>query len=207
MQQVAMKIVILDDHSLFSTGLEKILEGYFEGLNLVMFKSIAELSQSHLDFNDYDLLITDIELPREDIFELLVDTKSRFPALPILVVTMHNKLTVIKKCKRLNVEGYILKDDHELMIPAVEQLLSGEVYYSEKVKETLNILNQTERLLTPREEEILSLLANGKTNNEIADQLFVSYNTIKTHGKNIKEKLQLSNVAEMIRYYFENYVE
>jgi two-component system, NarL family, nitrate/nitrite response regulator NarL len=61
------------------------------------------------------------------------------PKLPVLIISMHNKLSVIKKCKELKIEGYILKDDHELIIKVVESLLSGQEYYSEKVKQTLNI--------------------------------------------------------------------
>jgi DNA-binding NarL/FixJ family response regulator len=202
-----MNILLLDDHSLFSAGLEKILEEYFEGVNLLMFKSIADLSRANLVFKDYDLFITDIELPGEDTFEFLKDTKSRFPSLPILVLSMHNKLSVIKKCKHLKIEGYILKDEHELFVPVVEKLLSGETYYSDKVEETLSILKLNVKLLTPREEEILAMMADGKTNNQIAEQLFVSYNTIVTHGKNIRGKLKLSSSAKLIRYYFENYLE
>ena len=202
-----MKILILDDHSLFSEGLGKILIDYFTDLILEKFKSITELKNQKVDFNSYDLFISDIELPDEDIFELLSSIKLEQPTLPILIISMHNKLSVIKKCKVLNIEGYILKDDHELIIKVIESLLSGQEYYSEKVKQTLNILKIKEELLTPKEEEIIALLAKGKSNNEISEILFVSYNTIKTHRKNINRKLELCTTGEVIKYYFENYVQ
>jgi two-component system, NarL family, invasion response regulator UvrY len=201
-----MKILTLDDHSLFSEGLEKILKAYFSDLDIDKFKSIAELTDQKTDFNSYDLFISDIELPGEDIFKLLSSVKLNHPKLPILIISMHNKLSVIKKCKELKIEGYILKDEHELVIKVVESLLSGQEYYSEKVKQTLNILNKKEKLLTPKEEEIIALLANGKNNHEIAEKLSIRYNTIKTHRKNISRKLELKSTGEIVKYYFENYV-
>jgi len=201
-----MKIIILDDHSLFSEGLSKILTPIVQKLELDTFISIKALKHKGLDLSSYKLLISDIELPDEDVFVFLNYVKSNFPDLPILVITMHNKLSVIRKCKDLKIEGYILKDDHECIKKGIERVLSGEVFYSEKVLETLNILNKKEKLLTPKEEEIITLLAKGKNNHEIAEEIFVSYNTIKTHRKNINRKLGLNTNADIIKYYYKNYI-
>jgi len=201
-----MKIVILDDHSLFSQGLGEILKDNFEKVDISIYKSIAKLTQQNIDYNSCDLLISDIELPGEDIFVFLNYLKSNFPNLPILVISMHNKLSVIRRCKNLNIEGYILKDDHNLIIKVVKELANGGEFYSPKVLKTLDILKIKENVLTPKEEQIITLLANGKSNQEIADELFISYNTIKTHRKNINRKLQLSTVADIIKYYYENYL-
>lgn len=201
-----MKIVILDDHSLFSEGLGKILEDNFKDIELDIFNSIANLTQAELDFNTYQLIISDIELPGEDVFTLLAKLKSDYPNIPVLIISMHNKLSVIKKCKVLNIEGYILKDDNEFIMEGINEILAGHEYYSEKVKQTLNILNKKEKLLTPKEEEIIALLAKGKNNHDIANEIFISYNTIKTHRKNINRKLQLSTTADIIKYYYENYI-
>lgn len=201
-----MKIVILDDHSLFSQGLGEILKDNFENVDLVIYKSISKLTQQNIDFNSCDLLISDIELPGEDIFVFLNYLKSNFPKLPILVISMHNKLSVIRRCKELRIEGYILKDDHNLIIKVVKELTNGGEFYSPKVLKTLDILKIKENVLTPKEEQIIALLASGKSNQEIADELFISYNTIKTHRKNISRKLQLSTVADLIKYYYENYL-
>lgn len=201
-----MKIITLDDHSLFNEGLGKILSDHFLDLNLHKFTNIAGLRGNNLDFNSYDLLISDIELPEEDIFEFFGFLKLNYSKIPVLVISMHNKLSVIKKCKELNIEGYIMKDDHELFIPAVEKLLAGKEFYSDKVLETLAILNKKEKLLTPKEEEIIALLADGKSNHEISEDLFITYNTVKTHRKNISNKLELTSTVEIIKYYFENYL-
>ncbi len=202
-----MKILILDDHSLFAEGLGQILKENFTDLHLDKYKSIAELKNKKIDFDSYTLLISDIELPGEDIFNLFCSIKLKHPKLPILVISMHNKLSVIKKCKELNVEGYILKDDNEQIIKVIKEILSGQEYYSDKVKKTLNILNKKEKFLTPKEEEIIILLAKGRNNQQLADELFISYNTIKTHRKNINRKLGLTSTGEIVRYYFENYIQ
>jgi len=201
-----MNILILDDHSLFSNGLGKILVDGFKTVNLNICKSINELNKLNLDFNSYQLFISDIELPGEDVFSLLTSIKLNHPKLPILIITMHNKLSVIKKCKELKIEGYILKDDHKLIIESIQEILSGKEYYSKKVLKTLDILNKKEKLLTPKEEEIITLIANGKSNHEIANDLSISYNTIKTHRKNINRKLLLNSTADIIKYYFKNYI-
>jgi len=201
-----MKIIILDDHSLFSEGLGKILEDNFKDIKLDIFKSISNLTNASLDFDSYQLLISDIELPGEDVFTLLTSLKSNYTNIPILIISMHNKLSVIKKCKELNIEGYILKDDHEYIMEGINQILSGQEYYSKKVVQTLNILNKKEKLLTPKEEEIIVLLAKGKSNHDIANEIFISYNTLKTHRKNINRKLQLSTTTDIIKYYYKNYI-
>ncbi|RLD55086.1 MAG: hypothetical protein DRJ05_13535 [Bacteroidetes bacterium] len=201
-----MKIIILDDHSLFSKGLAKILEDNFNDIEIDIFNSIADLTKAYLDFNSYQLIISDIELPGEDVFTFLSELKTNRPNLPVLIISMHNKLSVINKCKELDIEGYILKDDHEFIMEGINEILSGHGYYSEKVKQTLDILNKKEKLLTPKEEEIIALMAKGKSNHYIADKLFISYNTIKTHRKNINRKLQLSTTADIIKYYHKNYI-
>ena len=200
------KILILDDHSLFSEGLGEILKSYFKSVVIHKFQSIKEVRDKNTNFNSYQLIISDIELPKEDIFEFLTTLKSDYPSIPILVISMHNKLSVIKKCKKIAVEGYILKDDHELIITAVETLMKGESYYSNKVLDTFSLLKKKEKLLTPREEEIIKLIANGKNNQQIAETLFVSVNTITTHRKNINQKLNISNAGELIKYYYEHYI-
>ncbi|MCK5857617.1 MAG: response regulator transcription factor [Bacteroidales bacterium] len=201
-----MKILILDDHSLFSKGLGKILEDNYQNLSCVYFCSIADLQTNVTSFNSFDLLISDIELPGEDIFDFLSQLRKSNPNLPVLIVSMHNKLSVIRKCKELKIPGYILKDDYDLVNTAVEQLLSSKEYYSKRVLETLSILNEKDKLLTPKEEEIIHLLVKGKDNKAIAKDLFISYNTVKTHRKNINRKLGINKTLELLEYYNENYI-
>jgi len=201
-----MKILILDDHSLFAQGLGKILEDNIVGAEIITCHNITDIYHKCTDLQQLDLFISDIELPDGNIFDLLSQIRQELPKLPILVISMHNKLSTIKKCQQINIQGYILKDDDHLIMYAVNELLIGRFFYSEKVRNTLKILDKKELVLTPKEEEIIKLLAKGFNNQEIANKIFVSHNTVKTHRKNIYRKLDLGSTVDIIKYYFENYI-
>ena len=201
-----MRILILDDHILFAKGISNLLQDKFDKLEVCMFSSIRLLKESSADFSKFDLMISDIELPNENIFDLLAEIKTSHPNLPVLIVSMHNKLSVIKKCKELGVEGYILKDDQNPVSEVVDLILKGKEVYSDKVKETLEILNKKENILTPKEEQIVTLVVQGNSNSEILEKLFVSPNTLKTHKKNIFRKLDINSTAELVKYYYNNYI-
>jgi len=178
----------------------------FENAEIDIFSSIAKLRDSVTDFSKYSLLVSDIELPNENIFDFLIEIKSLEIRLPILIVSMHNKLSVIKKCKELRIEGYMLKDDQISIVSVIDTILNGEEFYSNKVKETLKILNKKEKILTPKEEQIVSLIAKGNSNKEIIEKIFVSTNTLKTHRKNIYRKLEVNTAGELVKYYYDNYL-
>jgi len=201
-----MRILILDDHILFAKGISNLLQDKFDKLEVCMFSSIHLLKESSADFSKFDMMISDIELPNENIFDLLAEIKTSHPNLPVLIVSMHNKLSVIKKCKELGVEGYILKDDQNPVSEVVDLILKGKEVYSDKVKETLEILNKKENILTPKEEQIVTLVVQGNSNSEILEKLFVSPNTLKTHKKNIFRKLDINSTAELVKYYYNNYI-
>ncbi len=201
-----MRILILDDHTLFAKGISNLLQKKFGEFEVCMFSSIHLLKESNADFSEFDLLISDIELPNENIFDFLAETRKNYPKLPILIVSMHNKLSVIKKCKDLGIEGYILKDDQNPVSEVVELILAGKEFYSDKVIETLEILNKKENILTPKEEQIVSLVVEGYSNAEILEKLFVSPNTLKTHKKNIFRKLGIKSTTELVKYYYDNYI-
>lgn len=201
-----MKLIIIDDHQLYAEGISKVVKDVYKDAEVFIFNSVSSLQYQRMDYDAIDLLITDIELPNENIFEFLDFLKKSYVTLPVLVVSMHNKLTVIKKCKVLGVEGYLLKDDNDSVAEVVGDLINGKVYYSKKVLKTLEILDKKEKLLTPKEEQILKMLIENYDNQQIADKLFVSYHTIKTHRKNIYHKLELSTLTELVNYYHKNYV-
>jgi DNA-binding NarL/FixJ family response regulator len=203
-----MNIVLLDDHTLFLRGLEKIIQEHFPNTQIFPCKSIQEYKSKCKDIEPVDFLVSDIELPNENIFEFFREFKSLKPNVPILVVSMHNKLSVIRKCKyEFQIPGYILKDDKILVPEVMKIILNGEKYYSEETLETLKILEQKEILLTPKEEDIIKFLVDGLSNSDISEKLFISYNTVKTHRKNINRKLGLNTTADLIKYYYNNYIQ
>lgn len=197
-----MKIIIIDDHSLFAEGLSKIIKDKFNNVIVQHFQSIKSFENTNMILSEIDLIISDIEIPEENVFEFF----EKYTQSPILVISMHNKLHIINKCLLLDVKGYLLKDDHDKIEKAIKTLLNGGTYYSSKVKRILEMLDVNENALTPKEETIIKLIARGKSNKDIAEELFISINTIKTHRKNINSKLNVNSTGELIKYYYDNYI-
>jgi DNA-binding NarL/FixJ family response regulator len=199
-----MRFLIIDDHTLFLDGISMILKGYVEGVQIDEFDSVRAFENSKIDIEIYHLIILDIEIPGEDTLGFAFRLKNKGVDIPILILTMHNKLAIIRKCKDMAVQGYLLKDDNEELLPAVQKLLDGGEYYSKKVTHTLTLIAEKPNILTIREEDVIRLVAAGKNDDEISDQLFISVLTVKTHKKNIKRKLNLTTTAQIVKYAFEN---
>jgi DNA-binding NarL/FixJ family response regulator len=199
-------IIIIDDHLLFAEGVRSLLLtcGYTNIRVLTNGNTLPAL----LDAESPALLLMDISMEGMDGIELSAIAKSKRPSTKILIISMHTKRVYIEKALQAGVDGYIIKNasDDELKT-AITTLLSGERYFSPEIG---NILLQSrmpafsEAVLTPREKEVLHLLAEGFNTKEISEKLFISINTIETHRKNMLFKTGLRNVAHLIKWAFEN---
>ena len=199
-------IIILDDHSLFLKGMTLILKECCINFDISPYQSIKKLKSDKINFDSVDLLISDIEMPEEDTFELFAILKDKHPNLPILVVSMHKKNAVIRKCKTLGIEGYLLKDEDELLNKAIETILDGKEYYSKSIKEFYKASKTTFEKISAREEEIIKLIAAGYNNVEVAEKLNISTETIKTHKRNIRTKLDIYDNSEITEYAKQNFL-
>jgi len=200
------RIIILDDHTLFLKGIALFLKSYSTKYDLYIYQSISKLKKDKLNFDDFDLLISDIDMPGEDTFELFDSLKTTYPNFPILVVSMHKKTVIVNKCKELNIEGYLLKNEEEQLKKAVETILDGGEYYSKTIQEFYEQIKNTQNVLSPREEEIIKLIAQGFNNLEIAQKTNVTVETVKTHKKNIRIKLKISTSHEMVEYVTQSFL-
>ncbi len=200
------RVIILDDHTLFLKGMTLILKECCHSCDVYTYQSISKLKSDKLNFNNFDLLISDIELPNENSFDLFTALKQQFPKLPILVVSMHKKNAIIRKCKAIGIDGYLLKDEDEQLAEAVDTILNGGMYYSETIIDFCMQTKDKSPKLSNREEEIIKLIANGYGNSNISELLFLSTETIKTHKKNIKLKLSINTVSEIVEYAKKNYL-
>lgn len=200
------RIVVIDDHTLFLKGLYGILSTEFLDADIQCFESINDCKKNNTDFSAIDLFISDIELPGEDIFVFLEQTKTKYPELPVLVLTMHKKLSVIRKCKNLGILGYLLKDDDDLFVQALHEVITGKKFYSPRIEKLYRLYSEQLNSLSPREEEILKMISQGFSNQEMADKLFVSVETVKSHKKNIKLKLGITELSELVQYAQDNYL-
>lgn len=198
-------IYLVDDHSLFLKGLSILIKSIFPEYEVRRFNSAEEL----LNYNNEEepeLLVSDVELPGEDVFEMFKELRSKYNSLPILVISMHKKIAVIRRCKKMKINGYLLKDEDDELEDALKIILEGGEYYSEKVESFYNQMYDETVKLSVREEEILKCIAKGYSNFDISEKLFIGLETVKTHKRNIRMKLGFNSNSEIIKYVKNNYI-
>jgi len=196
-------VVLADDHAMFREGIRRIMER-IEGV--VVSGEVDDGIQllTHLKNSQPDLVILDISMPNLRGLEAIREIKKLYPRVKIVVLTMHRKKEFIRQALVDGADGFLLKEDPGgQLIRAVEAVRNGEKFLSPLLSGDLISLalaeEQTEQL-TIREREVLKLLAEGKKNQEIADILFISPNTVRRHRYNIMEKLNLKGLAELVKY-------
>jgi two-component system, NarL family, response regulator NreC len=199
-----IKLAIVDDHQLFLKGISSLfienndieIIGSFEnGL-----KFIEGLDPQNLP----NVVLLDLSMPEMDGFEVLNILKSKYPSVKPIALSMHEDANYIVKCVRNGAYGYLLKNtDEKDLFEAILEVYQGRKYFKGEIAEKmLNfVMVEPDKLkkLTKKETEVLSLIADGKTNSDIADQLFISERTVETHRANILKKLEAKNTAELIK--------
>ncbi|MFK7822866.1 MAG: response regulator [Oligoflexales bacterium] len=158
-----------------------------------------------------DILVTDLSLSGYSGISLIKEINMFRPEVKIVVLTRHDHPPYIISLVQLGVRSYLLKDDAaEELVPALKNVVQGKTYFSGPVKDILintGYLNEDHDIssgpftakLTPREKEILRLIAQGKNSNEISNILHISTHTVRTHRKNILEKTNLGSGDELVR--------
>jgi DNA-binding NarL/FixJ family response regulator len=208
-----MKILIGEDHPIVRDGLKAIL------LNDPTIK-IDEASNGKevlekISESEPDIAILDINMPILDGFATAKHISLHYPNIKMLVLSMHDHDNYIAKMFEAGAKGYMLKSNHtDELLYAIKRIHSGGVYLSPEItiKHLHRILEensirkeQTQQVpLSKREFEVLILIAEGLTNNEIADKLFTSRRTIETHRKNLIEKTGSKNTASLIKFAIQN---
>lgn len=201
-------LIIADDHKMFIDGLMSILQDAPEFNVTTTAKNGAQVVK-YLDINgaeDIHLLVTDLTMPEMDGIELNSIVKERFPGLKTLVVSMHIDGTMIDTLIRANVDGYVPKNaEKEELLEAIRTIIGGEKYFSTEIKKAYTdamFANKKEKeiSLTNREKEVLKLIAEEYTTQEIADELFLSKHTIESYRKNLISKLNVKNLAGLTKH-------
>ena len=201
-------LIIADDHKMFIDGLLSILKDAPEFSVVTTAKNGAQVIK-YLDINGVDdlhLLITDLTMPEMDGIELNKIVKDKYPKLKTLVVSMHIDGGMIDKLIRNNVDGYVPKNaEKDELLEAIRTIIKGEKYFSAEIKRAYTDAmfeqkKQEEVSLTDREKEVLKLIAEENTTQEIADILFLSKHTIESYRKNLISKLQVKNLAGLTKH-------
>ena len=203
-----VKVIIADDHKLIIDGLKALL-GNAPGVRIIAEAENGLQLVEQARILEPHLVITDIDMPVMSGIDAVKQLRKEFPELKILVLTMHKDKSFYTKMKEAGANGYIHKNiDKEELLFAIHKVSSGKEYTSTEIHEEPEApaipAAVTADALTKREIEILIHIAEGLTNAEIGNKLFISDRTVDTHRTNIMRKLNVNNVAGLIRYAYTN---
>ena len=206
-----MKILIADDHELFLKGLEIILTDFNPSAELVKAKNYTEMLNIVSKDQSFDLVLTDLAMPGGLWLDALKEIHEKLPETPIIILSAVFEKEIVQKTLDLGASGYIPKtSSNAVIISAVNLVLSGGVYIpAELLKETpvtsLNDLKKIEimpedidlkekiKVLSPRQHDVLKLIAEGKSNKQIAYELGLTEGTVKLHVTAILKILNVYN--------------
>jgi DNA-binding NarL/FixJ family response regulator len=198
---MAIKVFIVDDHYMVIEGIRSLLQNETD----IEWMGHATHAASCLAFikqQTPDVLLMDINLPDTSGIDLCKEVKEKYPSICILGLSTFNQQSFIEKMLANGASGYVVKNatQHELM-EAIHSVVKGKQYLSFDAGLAMRKPDTESNIpiITRREKEILGLIAEGLTNIEIAQQLFISNTTVETHRKNILAKFKAKNIASLIK--------
>jgi DNA-binding NarL/FixJ family response regulator len=197
---MAVKIFITDDHYMIVEGIRSLLQ-HERGIEWMGHAMNAASCLAFLEQQRPDVILMDINLPDTSGIDLCKEIKAKYPAIHILGLSSFNQQSFIQKMMVNGASGYVLKNaTREELIEAIEVVVQGEIFLSDQAAATIK-KNEDSKIpvITRREKEVLVLIAEGLTNNAIAEKLFISTTTVDTHRKNLLAKFEVKNTAILIR--------
>lgn len=198
-----IRVFIVDDHPVVIEGIHSLLQNEKD----IEWMGQAMNAQSCLGYfvnNTADVVLMDISMPGMDGMELCRVMKEKYPGIMILGLSTFNQGLYIKKMMDNGASGYILKNSSkEDLVKAIHAVSEGYIYFSGEAGMALDEYHKSAATelpaLTPREKEILELIAEGYTNPQIAEKIFLSPFTVDSHRKNLLAKLGVKNTASLIK--------
>jgi len=211
-----IRLILVDDHQLVRTGIANLLSGE------PSFEIIGEAADAKelfelLKQSQPDIAILDIALPGISGIEITKKLHNEFPGIRILILSMHTSEEFIFNAINSGARGYLPKNtSRKELIEAIYAINRGEEYFAEsisnvilksyikKAKSDLQEDENNENLLSKREIEVLRLFAEGMTNQEIADKLFISIRTVESHKNHIMARLELKTTVDLVKFAIRN---
>jgi len=210
--QLPINLLIADDHQLITDGLSTILKAE-KIINEIYVAHNGKEAVDKALTHEIDCVIMDINMPVLNGLEATKLIKKEKPFIKVIVVSMLCDASIVNKMLKAGADAFINKDTGKSeLLKAIEKVMSNEKYISPEISNNLFIhlkdrnvnTAENEKHLTAREIEIIGYIANGLTNHEIADKLFLSIVTVDTHRKNMLSKLHLKNTASLVKYAAEH---
>ncbi|MBT8234064.1 MAG: response regulator transcription factor [Saprospiraceae bacterium] len=209
------KILIADDHAMFADGIASILKNE-DSIQVVGRCLDGPTVIDFLKANEVDILLLDVNLPGMSGIDVCKEVTTKFKPTKVLAISMFNEESFVTEILNNGAMGYILKNTgREELLIAINTVLSGKSYFSDDVTQTImkGLMKQRTASkqskpelpkISRREKEVLALIMEEHTTQEIADQLFISLKTVESHRSNLLAKLNARNTAGLVRIAMEN---
>ena len=205
-----IRILLADDHTVMRRGLRLLLESQAD-FSVVGEAADGREAVAQAEATEPDVVVLDITMPNLSGIEAAQRIALALPRVAIIFLSMHSDEGYVLRALKVGAKGYLLKDSAEGdLIAAIRTVSEGKTFFSPEISKMLvedyireiraRGVEDTYELLTSREREILQLLAEGKSNKDIAGLLNLSLHTVETHRRNLQEKLNLHSFAELILY-------
>jgi len=211
----ALKILVADDHDIVRTGMKSLMEDQ-PGWQVVAEAGTGRMAVDKAKASSPDVCVLDVTMPELNGLEAARQIKKLLPNTEILILTVHESEQIAAEVLKVGARGYILKSDAgRELVAAVKAVAAHKNYFTSRIAQMVSDSTLKEGAqaieaedigsrLTPREKEIVQLLAEGKSNKEAASALNISVKTVETHKAHIMDKLELRSRAELVRYALDN---
>lgn len=197
------QLFIVDDHPMVIEGMRSMLQQLTD-VQVCGFAMNAASCLGYFVNHTADVVLLDINLPDQSGIDVCKALLKKIPTLKIIALTNFDQLTYLQNMRDAGAKGYLLKNASlDELEKAIHTISNGGEYWLGKNNVNESLSDHNELLLTRREVEVLKLIAEGLTNHEIAQKLFVSDSTVDSHRKNLISKLQVKNTAALVRTAFE----
>ncbi len=210
-EQASIKLLLVDDHELVLKGLRSIIEEQ-SGIEVIGEAKDGIEALSILKKSDVDIVVTDFKMPHMNGLELTKHIKQYYPHLKVLVLTLFKDKEYVTSILEAEADGYLLKNvGQQELVHAIQHIINNGTYYSQEIVSILkteikekhskqDILKE----LSKRELEVIALICQEYSSNEIAEKLFISKATVDVHRKNILQKTEAKNLVGLIRFAIQN---
>lgn len=206
-----VKTILVDDHPIVMEGIEMLLLEIPEIQLLGKFTN-GKSAQEFLSATAVDLIITDISMPELDGLQLTKWAKQNHPETKVIILSMHDNDHYVQEIILADAEGYLLKENtSEELVNAVNRVLDDGIYYSDqivgKLRSNFQLQNKKHEILqslSERELDVLQLIIQELTTQEIADKLFISRHTVESHKKNLFKKTDQNSLVGLVKFSISN---
>lgn len=195
-----IQVILTEDHPLVIEGIRAMLENE-TAIDCIAACNTGDMLRHLLQQHQPDIILMDINLPDISGVDLCREVKKKYPAIGIIALSINDHPSVIRQMIRSGANGYVLKDaGKQEILTAIRTVAQHKSYFSHSVALAMRDPgNQPLPALTRREKEVLELIADGFTNREIADKLFVDVSTVDSHRKNMLSKYEVKNTSALIK--------